>query len=32
MDTTKGVKDMEIFLNDSAKWYGTIDRGTGNDN
>lgn len=31
IDTTKGVKDLEIFLNEAPRWYGTIDRGSGNE-
>jgi len=31
IDATKGVKELEIFLNDSPKWFGTVKCGVGND-
>jgi len=31
IDTTKGVKELEIFVNGNPKWFGTINRGSGND-
>ena len=31
LDSTKGIKELEILLNGNVIWYGIIIKGTGND-
>ena len=31
IDATKGVKELEIFLNEQPKWYGPVKCGVGNE-